>query len=82
MKSKNVILGVLGGLAAGAVLGILFAPDKGINTRKKISKKTDELKNNVQDSLSELVSSIENKYKNLTSNTNSSNSEEKLEKSK
>ncbi|WP_320814424.1 YtxH domain-containing protein [Flavobacterium sp.] len=84
MKSKNVILGVLGGLAAGAVLGILFAPDKGVNTRKKISKKTDELKENVQDSLNELVSSIEDKYKSLTSNTETSslNSKEKLEKSK
>lgn len=39
MKASNVVLGVLGGLAAGAILGVLFAPDKGENTRKKIAKK-------------------------------------------
>lgn len=69
MKSKNVLLGILGGLAAGAVLGILFAPDKGENTRKKISKKTGELKDTVQDSLHDLMSNIEDKYKSLTSNS-------------
>ena len=40
MKSSNVLLGIVGGLAAGAVLGVLFAPDKGTNTRKKIAKKS------------------------------------------
>ena len=36
MKAGKVFLGVLAGVAAGAVLGILFAPDKGSKTRKKI----------------------------------------------
>ncbi|HEY4618573.1 MAG TPA: YtxH domain-containing protein [Flavobacterium sp.] len=48
MKTDKVILGVLGGLAAGAILGILFAPEKGEKTRKKIKNKgidyADELK--------------------------------------
>ena len=38
MKNNQVILGVLGGLAAGALLGILFAPHKGSKTRKMIIK--------------------------------------------
>ena len=42
MNNGKVVLGVLAGLAAGAVLGILFAPDKGTMTRKKIIAKGDD----------------------------------------
>jgi gas vesicle protein len=38
MKTDKVILGVLGGIAAGAILGILFAPEKG-KRKKKIKNK-------------------------------------------
>ncbi|MFO7673807.1 MAG: YtxH domain-containing protein [Lutibacter sp.] len=39
MSSGKVVLGLLAGVAAGAVAGLLFAPAKGKDTRKKIAKK-------------------------------------------
>ena len=35
MSKGKLLLGVLAGVAAGALLGILMAPDKGSETRKK-----------------------------------------------
>jgi len=34
----KILAAVAAGIAAGAVLGILFAPDKGVETRRKISE--------------------------------------------
>ena len=36
MSTGKVVLGTVAGLAIGGILGILFAPDKGVNTRKKL----------------------------------------------
>ena len=49
MKQGKVLLGVLAGLAAGAVLGILLAPDKGSETRKKILSKGEELADDLKE---------------------------------
>ena len=39
MSTGKVALGVVAGLAAGAVIGILFAPEKGEVTRQRIAEK-------------------------------------------
>ena len=41
MKTKS-FFSLLTGLAAGAALGLLFAPDKGTETRKRVRAKLDE----------------------------------------
>ncbi len=38
MKGLNVLVAFVGGAAVGAVVGMLFAPEKGEDTRRKIIK--------------------------------------------
>ncbi len=62
MESGKVVLGVLAGLAAGAVLGILFAPDKGTETRKKITRKGEEYAGALEEKYEELLDAVSHKY--------------------
>jgi gas vesicle protein len=58
MSKEKVLLGVLAGVAIGAALGVLFAPDKGWNTRKRISKKAEDLTEDLIDKFEEFLDSI------------------------
>ena len=49
MSRKGGFGRFLGGLAVGAGLGLLFAPDKGENTRKMLAKRIDELRNKIKE---------------------------------
>ena len=62
MNSGKVVLGMLAGLATGAVLGILFAPEKGSVTRRKIAKKGSDSVDEVKDKLDELLSTLTDKF--------------------
>jgi gas vesicle protein len=82
--NAKVFWGFVAGLAAGAVAGILLAPDSGKNTRKKVSDSTGKIKDDVQaqvqkgmekiNSLSESAFSLINKYgEEKTTNGNGKN---------
>ena len=61
MNTGKVVLGALAGFAAGAVLGILFAPDKGSKTREKIMSKGGECADAIKDKYNEIVDTITSK---------------------
>jgi gas vesicle protein len=65
MSTGKVLLGVMAGIAAGATLGILFAPDKGSSTRKKISKKGDEYADELKEKFNEFSDSMSKKYESV-----------------
>lgn len=65
MKTDKVVLGILGGVAAGALLGILFAPEKGDKTRKRLMDKSNDYADELKDKLDTLLGTITNKYEKI-----------------
>ena len=61
MSSGKVFLGLLVGITAGAVLGILFAPEKGSETRKKISKKSEDYADALKEKFGDILDSVSGK---------------------
>jgi len=62
MNSNKVLLGVLGGVAVGAIAGILFAPAKGTKTRKRIMKKGNDYTKDLKNKFEEMYNNVTTKY--------------------
>ncbi len=58
MKSGNVVLGVMAGIAAGAAIGILFAPKKGSKTRKLIARKGEDFADAIKEKINAVLIDI------------------------
>jgi gas vesicle protein len=60
--NSRIVLGLLAGAAAGAIAGILFAPDKGTETRRKISKATSDVGGNLKKRLDNMRGKEKSRY--------------------
>jgi gas vesicle protein len=65
MNSGKVLLGVLAGVAAGALIGVLFAPDKGSVTRKKITRKGEDYADALKEKFNEYMDTISEKIEDV-----------------
>jgi gas vesicle protein len=65
MNSSKVLLGVLGGIAAGAIAGILFAPAKGSKTRKRIINKGTGYAKDVKEKFDKVTKDFSNQYQSI-----------------
>jgi gas vesicle protein len=69
MSTSKVIMGFLVGAAVGGALGILLAPDKGSETRRKIKEKgadfgesISELGETIKDKVNEMVDGVKESF--------------------
>lgn len=62
MSNSKVLLALLGGIAVGAIAGILLAPDKGSNTRNALRNMASDLGDALEDSLHEALDKVKDKY--------------------
>lgn len=68
MSTGKFLNGLLMGIAVGALAGVLLAPDKGLNTRKKLRRQSDDLKeklNNMVDDMTERYEEVIGKPKKM-----------------
>jgi gas vesicle protein len=60
--SSKILVGFLAGAAVGALAGIMWAPDKGSATRKKIAGKAGDISDSIRDSFSSLIQGVKDTY--------------------
>lgn len=65
-SNTKIILGILAAAAAGAAIGILMAPEKGSELRRKIKDGIDEVMEDVSELLALGKDEMKNMYKSAT----------------
>lgn len=56
--NSKVLIALLAGLAAGAAIGLLFAPEKGSETRDKLNQSLKDLGDSIKDKAAEEINNL------------------------
>jgi len=62
MSNSKLLLGILVGAAVGGALGILLAPDKGSETRRKIMEKGADLGDSIKGKFNDVVDGVKENF--------------------
>lgn len=62
MGNSKVLWGFLAGAAIGGALGILFAPDKGTETRRKIAEKSGDISDSLKSKFNDFVDGVRDNF--------------------
>ena len=62
MSSSKILVGFLAGAAVGSILGILFAPEAGTETRRRISETGLDVTDSLKSKFNDFVDGIRDSY--------------------
>jgi gas vesicle protein len=62
MNFGNVLVGVVAGTVVGGALGLLFAPEKGVTTRKNITDKSKKYSHALESNYNDVVEGLAHKF--------------------
>lgn len=79
MKAGKMLVGLVSGAALGAVVGLLFAPKKGKDIRKKIGKTSENYINDAKSKFNDFSDNLNDKVEALKAKTKAGLSDSKLE---
>lgn len=65
MRTGRILLGMAAAALAGTALGILIAPDKGVNTREKLMRKGKDIVNDANEKYQDIVDKMDKKMEDL-----------------
>ena len=74
MESDKVVVGILAGVAIGALVGVLYAPAKGSKTRKRVINKANAYKDDLRSKIEDLVDDVSEQYDSLLGEAHNANS--------
>jgi len=82
MSFKKVMIGVMTGAAVGALLGILFAPDRGSSTRRRFSRKGYKYTDELESKFNDLIDNITEQFETVVEEVNRMAEDGKLKEGK